>query len=444
MTPIRPTRLEKWLSKRLGGLPLTRENLETRQLDLLNRTLAHAREKSLFYREQLKASPARPLKELSQISSLPFTTAADVQRRHLDMLSVSHGDVARVVTMHTSGTSSAPKRLYFTREDIEQNIDFFHHGLTCLAEPGQRALVMLPGPTPDSAGDQLIRAMERVPIAGFLHWPVLDLDRILSEIEDRRIDCLVGAPSQVFALCRHDQATGRLRPHTIKSILLSTDYVPRVVADELRKAWQCRVFEHYGMTEMGLGAALHCDAHQGFHLREAELLIEVVDPESGAPLPPGVEGEVVFTTLTREAMPLIRYRTGDRAAWLAEPCPCGSMMRRLGKVRGRIADLSTLPIPITMPQLDEAILALPGLYSFQAAFDTRGGRDNVTVTLFCPEKDAQFLADRARAIIAGLLSSGSTPGRILRVETRLPEELRWDASGMIKRTIASPKAAPGA
>ena len=87
---------------------------------------------------------------------------------------------------------------------------------------------------------------------------------------------------------------------------------------------------------MGLGGGVECAAHAGLHLREADLLFEVVDPLTGAPLPVGSEGEIVFTTLTREAMPLIRYRTGDSGSFIAEPCPCGSALRLLATVRERL------------------------------------------------------------------------------------------------------------
>ena len=81
---------------------------------------------------------------------------------------------------------------------------------------------------------------------------------------------------------------------------------------------------------------MECRARNGYHLREADLFFEVVDPVSGSPVPDGTPGEVVFTTLTRRAMPLIRYRTGDVAAMLPGPCACGSPLRRLSRIAGRL------------------------------------------------------------------------------------------------------------
>jgi len=125
---------------------------------------------------------------------------------------------------------------------------------------------------------------------------------------------------------------------TLKSILLSADYVPDDVCAELSKAWGCKVFEHYGMTEMGLGGAVSCDVvpnGHGYHPREADLYFEIINPVTGEVVPDGQFGEVVFTTLTRMGMPFIRYRTGDRSRWLTESCACGSILKRLDKVGER-------------------------------------------------------------------------------------------------------------
>ena len=435
MTLLSPTRIETWLKNRMGTRELSLDRLSAFQLEHLNRTLAHVWENSPFYRRHLKETRGAPLTGLDRITDLPFTTARDIRQHHLDMLCVSHSDVARVVTLQTSGTSSDPKRLYFSGKDIDSTIDFFHYGMTSLVEPGQHVLIMFPGMTPHSVADQLKRAIERIPATGYIHWPVLNLDSILQEIRDKQISCLAGVPSQILALCRHDAHARFLPPHFIKSILLSTDYIPRVVVDELKRVWGCTVFEHYGMTEMGLGAALECDAHQGYHLREADLLVEVIDPETNAPVPAGIPGEVIFTTLTRQAMPLIRYRTGDQAFWIKEICPCGSPLRRLGKVGGRLTDLYSARTPLSMPDLDEAILALPGVYSFQAACTSEKDGPVMDLTVFCIPERSGALKDEVQKAITPLFKKRTGTMPSIHIHTSPPESLRWDSTGMIKRTI---------
>ncbi len=142
-------------------------------------------------------------------------------------------------------------------------------------------------------------------------------------------DSLVGLPGQVLALVRHPAAI-MLPPGRIRSVLLSADYVPDAVVREIGRVWGCPVFNHYGMTEMGLGGGVDCRALTGYHLREADLYFEIVDPVDGRPLPEGESGEVVFTTLTRRGMPLIRYRTGRPGRFSP-----GTMSLRLGAAASR-------------------------------------------------------------------------------------------------------------
>ena len=103
-------------------------------------------------------------------------------------------------------------------------------------------------------------------------------------------------------------------------MLLSSDHVAESLARSLAVAWGAEVFRHWGMTETGYGGAVDCDFHCGCHLREDELLVEVVDPEIGAPAPAGAVGEIVVSTLRRRGAPLLRYRTGDLARLIDEPC----------------------------------------------------------------------------------------------------------------------------
>jgi len=435
MISLTTTKLQNWLAGRLGTQQVTTRQVEAYQLEQLNNSLAHVLENSPFYQKHLNNSVDLPLRDISQIQQLPFTSPDDIQRHHLDMLCVPHGEVSRVVTLYTSGTSSAPKRLYFSEHDLELSVDFFHHGLTCITEPGWNMLIMLPGTTPDSVGDLLKRAADRVPLTSHIHWPVTDLNSLAKTIRELEIHCVVGAPAQVFALCRHDQYSEYPQPSPVKSVLLSTDYVPQSVLDEIRRVWNCRVYQHYGMTEMGLGCALECDAHQGYHLREADLLLEVIDPISGTPLAPGVEGEVVFTTLTRKAMPLIRYRTGDRAAWLENPCDCGSIMRRLGKIQGRFRNISPEDFQLSMPLLDETIMALPGMYCFQASFLYEKGGGTLDITLFCNNRHASTLQREVQEALATLLKDNRAHIPSIQIRTLSPEFIRWDSTGMIKRTV---------
>ena len=143
----------------------------------------------------------------------------------------------------------------------------------------------------------------------------------------------MASPAQLEGLLR---SFPRAAPPDLRGVLSSTDRLDPDLRQRLRAAWNRELLDHYGLTESGFGCAVECPAHDGYHLRALDALLEVVDPRDGRPLPWGETGEVVLTTLNREAMPLIRYRTGDIASLLPGPCRCGSPLPRLGPLLGRL------------------------------------------------------------------------------------------------------------
>ena len=379
------TPLEPWIGSKIGlspTEPLSRSALEGYQLRRLRETVDYARRHSPFYRDRLQGFNIDELVTLADVARLPFTTAAELREDELRFLSVSRGEVERVVTIQSSGTTAQPKRLHFTAAELEQTVDFFHHGMSTMVERGERVLILMPGELPGSVGDLLVKGLGRMEVEGIVHGLVRDAGEVLDRIVLEEIDCLVGLPVQVLALARHPDAA-RIPQGRIRSVLLSADYVPDAIVRELTAAWGTAVFNHYGMTEMGLGGGVECSHLCGYHLREADLFFEVVDPESGRPLPEGELGEVVFTTLNRRGMPLIRYRTGDLARFLPGPCPFGTVLRRLERVRGRLTGEIRLGNGhrLNIAELDEALFPLPFLLDYQAEVWSRDGKACLDVSI---------------------------------------------------------------
>lgn len=374
LTPLQP-----WIAARLAdrAVPLTRARLAAYQLDKLRETIAWAQARSAFYRRHLTGLSAADLVQLGDFAQYPFTTAEHLRCNPLAFLCVSQGEVSRVVTLQTSGTSGDPKRIYFSEADQELTVDFFHHGMSVLTEPGDRVLILLPGGRPGGVADLLRTGLNRLGARGIHHGPVVDIERTLQVLAAERAAVLVGIPAQVLALAR----SSRSARVPVQRVLLSTDHVPRAVAAEIERRWNCEVYSHYGMTEMGFGGGVQCRQRHGYHMREADLYFEIIDPESGAVLPDGQSGEVVFTTLTRTAMPLIRYRTGDVTRFLPEPCACGTVLRAMAPVKGRITGRLELAAggTLTLADLDEAIFAVPDVIDFEASLTRCGKRDCLCV-----------------------------------------------------------------
>lgn len=364
---IETTPLETWLSQRIfGGRPFTPDALFAWQLGQLQDTIEYARAHSPFYAAHL--ADVKPPQTYADITGLPMLGEADIRRDGRRMLCVSQGEIERVVTLSTSGTAGPPKRLWFTRAEQEEIIDFFHYGMSTLAAAGDRVLILLPCERPGSVGDLLAAALPRLGALPIRHGPLQSLPACLWALEESRANVLVGAPAEIQGLAVYAKATGRAI--RLKSVLLSTDRAPNAGIEAIAAQFGCAVFDHYGMTEMGLGGGVECAAHAGYHLREADLLFEVVDPVSGLPVSEGEYGEVVFSTLRRRGMPLIRYRTGDISRFLPGLCPCGSHLRRLEGIRRRLGQGAAIgQDTLELPMLDELLFRLPGLLDFTACMD---------------------------------------------------------------------------
>ncbi len=397
---MRITPLDDWIRQKIGASQpnFTRQALEDWQLSRLNETLALARVRSPFYRRLFAGMP-EILHSLQDLRQYPFTTPEDVRRSPLLFVCVSQGEIQRVVTLQTSGTTGLPKRFFFTAEDQALTVDFFGVGMSTLTRPGDRVLILLPGELPGSVGDLLrlgLLGQGREPIP---YGPVRDPFHALDVIHEKRADCLVGSPTQVLGLARRWQP-GRHKPRTV---LLSTDYVPKAIVDALKEIWGCEAFNHYGATEMGLGGGVECEAHAGYHLREADLYFEIVDPSTGAPVEDGVYGEVVVSTLTRQGMPLIRYRMGDRSRYLNGVCSCGTILKRLETISGRYEGF--VPVEgalLRLPDLDEALFPIPGLLNFTV--NIRGDEKKAFIELetqMLTDEDAAGLVEQALCAIPG-------------------------------------------
>jgi phenylacetate-coenzyme A ligase PaaK-like adenylate-forming protein len=338
--------VDDWIAKKISlpdGQALTRDAIEAWQFRKLRETVEYVRAKSPFYRERLSTvfesgtAPAS-IASLDCIEILPFTTSADIARAGTAMVCVPASEVGRIVTLPTTGTTGAPKRVWFTEADQELMTDYIRHGLQIMTGPGDVFIVLMPCERPGSVGDLVSIGVERIGSRALRVGaipPDGSRDEFVLDIMRREgVSTGLATAHTAARLAKKSEGDAIIRKN-MRTILLSAQYVSDEEKEAIERIWGCVVYEHYGMTEMGLGGAMACEARIGYHTREADLLFEIIDPVTGKILPDGEYGEVVFTTLTRQAMPLIRYRTGDFSRWLPGPCACGSVLKRLDKVGDR-------------------------------------------------------------------------------------------------------------
>ena len=365
ITPLQP-----WIAQRINCPEgeFKRSTLDLYQFDRLNGVIQYAREHCRFYHDLFAHSPAT-ISSLTDLADFPFTTSDDLRADPNRFVCVPQDEVQRIVTLPTSGTTGASKRVFFSSPDQELTIDFFKVGMSTLAGNGDRVLILLPGLRPGSVGDLLKIGLERLGCSTSVYGPVDDEMKVLQLIREKDANVLVGAPVQLHRLARWDEVKKILPEGQIRCVLSSTDTLANSIRVNLQSIWGCEVFDHWGMTETGLGGGVECEAHQGFHLREADLFIEIIDPSTGLLLPKGETGEVVVTTLTRTAMPLIRYRTGDLSRLIPGVCECGSSIQRLDRITNRVnAGIQLDSGLLTQNMLDEAIFQIKDVLDFSATF----------------------------------------------------------------------------
>lgn len=380
--PVKRSVLDTWIEKKEMLSLSSRKALSDWQLKKIRNLLVYAGTNSPWYRKRLSGH-ALP-ESLEEFASFPLMDGQDLADAGLSMLCVSQGDISRVVTLQTSGTEGRPKRIFYTAGDQELTVSFFHHGMSELTSEGEAVMVFLPFKAEGCVGDLLIRGLKRLGVQPVGYGLMDDLADCAKAILENRISCAVGIPVQFLALGEYCRKRGIYLP--LKAVLLSTDYLALPVRERIASALGCEVYNHFGMTETGLGCALECGAHDGMHIRENDIYAEIVHPVTHEVLEDGEWGELVITTLTREGMPLLRYRTGDFARLLPGLCACGSQLKRL-ECGGRLGFGGMIA------KLDEALFSMDLLVDYDAEYEP----DVKRLTLGLKFMDDRFCVERSCA-----------------------------------------------
>ncbi len=344
---MKRSRIDELIRSQEGLPEVTARDIRAMQLRKLNDLLRREKERDGYY-----GNLPDHLDSLEGLVNLPFTTDEDLAGHVGEMLLVSQSEIQRVLSDATSGTTGRAKRVFYTAGDCEHTIELFMAGLGELVFPGSVTMICMPFSGPYGLGELISEAITRLgakPLKVGVGRTYGELGEILKAEQP---DTFVGMPVPLLSMLRlHGK-------QSLERALVSADACPDSVTKGCESILGTRLYPHYGSREMALGGAITCDAHEGMHLRDNHVIAEIVD-EQGLPLPPGETGELVITTIGMEAMPLIRYRTGDYTKILPGPCPCGSEVTRLASLRRKPSEEDSY-------ELDERLFGLPWLVDFRA------------------------------------------------------------------------------
>jgi len=426
---------------------ITSQVIEDFQLFKLRKTLKHACQESIFYQELFHKHGINPsdVKSLSDLPKIPFTTPANLMEVPYKLLSVSLTKIDRVFTRVTSGTSGQPKKVFFTGNDLEIITDgmaaIMNTALSSsgLAAQGCVIQIFLANGTPTSQVNLVARGVEKMgglPVAGDI---TADTEEQIKAIKGARPIMLMGSAFRIYRITQEARQSHNLAKIGVKIIFITSEYLSPSMRRNLGDFWKAEVYHHYGMTEAGLAAAIECQAHDGFHFNEADFLFEVVDPATGEVLKESEEGELVFTTLSREGMPLIRYRTGDISRLIRDPCKCGaSTLGRIGTITKRVGLIATIGQGKQMyPALfDDVLYAFPNLIDYQVLLAKKGDKDCLTCKVELTEKEAKLEEKLTEAILNIAPIRESVEANLLtqpRIEFVEPGEIK--RAGRVKQRI---------
>jgi phenylacetate-CoA ligase len=323
------------------------------QLERLQQSVAWAIERVPFHRDRLGGGRLECLEDLA---ALPFTRKSELREQYpFGLFAVPRRELARLHA--SSGTKGKPTVVGYTAGDLDVWREVMARVLVAAgARPGDMLHVAV-GYGLFTGGLGFHDGAERV---GLTVVPVSSGNTARHQLllQDFRPAGLCGTPSFVLHIAESLlEQGGDPRALGIRYGLFGAEPWTEGMRAAIERAFGCRAHDVYGLSEIiGPGVAGECEARAGLHVCDDHFLPEIVDPATGLPLPAGSQGELVLTTLTKRAMPMIRYRTGDITALTTEPCACGRTSARIARLKGRTDDMLIVKGVNLYPSEVEAIL----------------------------------------------------------------------------------------
>ena len=368
----------------------TREQLGEHQLKRLKWTVDHAYAHSPFYKKKFDENGVNGnnIASLDDIRRLPFTTAHDLKDGYpFPLLSVPESDIVRIHA--SSGTTGKKKILCYTQKDINDWVHLFARCYEMAGISNMDRVQIAVGYGVWTAGVGFQLGCEKL---GAMALPIGpgNIDMQCQFLVDLQPTVMCCTASMALLMAEEINNRGLKDKIALKKLIFGSERSGDAMRSRIKDLMGVDdIFDITGMTELyGPGTGIDCHKHEGIHYWADYYILEILNPETLEPVLPGETGEMVVTTLSKEAAPLIRYRTRDITRMIEEPCSCGNIMPMHDRILGRSDDMFIFrAVNIYPGQIDEILSKTPDIScEYQIVLDRdEGGKDQMTIRVECHE-----------------------------------------------------------
>ncbi len=351
-----------------------------------------------YYRKKMQEVGLEPgdIQSIEDVEKLPFTTNEDLAKAYpLGLLAVPRSEIVRIHA--TSGTTGKPKIGAYTRRDI----DIWAEGVArCLAMSGvsrDDTVIISYGYGLFTGGLGAHYGAEKI---GAMVIPVStgNTTKLINMLIDFEATAIACTPSYLLHIAETLEKQSLIDKIKLKCCICGAEPWTEEMRTQIENRLHIKAHDIYGLTEMmGPGVASDCEYHAGLHVWEDHFLPEIIDPATGKHLPEGEQGELVMTTLTKEGLPLIRYRTRDLTSLKYDKCECGRTMARIQRFKGRTDDMLIIKgVNVFPTQVEAALLTIDGTTPhYMMIVDRVNDQDTLEVQL---EVEERFFSDEIRGL----------------------------------------------
>ncbi|HWP98541.1 MAG TPA: phenylacetate--CoA ligase [Syntrophomonadaceae bacterium] len=418
---------------------MPREELEKLQLRRLKETVYRVYSFVPAYKAKMDEAGVKPqdINCLADLKYLPFLTKKDFRDNYpFGLLAVPMSDVVRIQS--SSGTTGKPTVACYTKNDIDNWAEMMARGLTNAGATRDSVIQITWGYGLFTGGLGGHYGAEKIG-ASVLPASGGNTKRQVMLMHDYGVTMLGCTPSYALVIYEELMKLGLDRSEfKLKSGLFGAEPWSENMRKEIENKWEIDAYDVYGMTELvGPGVAIDCAYKQGLHMAEDHFIAEIINPDTGEVLPEGSHGELVITSLTKEAFPVIRYRTRDLTSINRETCDCGRTHARIQKILGRSDDMLIIRGVNVFPSMVESILLqIPGIEpQYQLTVDRKNNLDRLEVHV---EVSENVFSDEVRKLeeLEARISRELNSGLGIAVKVRLVEPQSIERSeGKAKRII---------